>query len=247
MKRIVWIILCAIICNYAYSQNSNCSYKVLENGFFGDFEVAGKEYLSGQIIYLKEVSTFDLQRIKNGIITKENVYKKSGAFNVDSLFRLAQNEKIALKNYKAPNVSKASSQHKSAEYTLFGFTSKLAGFIGGQQKYQFEYGAVEVKRSSQTVYVTNISDNDMYVDIVWLLDNQCMSAISFLRDFVNNKVLYPGETMKCVVDGYVADEDLYVVCTPNPIEYNTIDTSQASEQDLSSDLTIPLTIVKLDK
>lgn len=247
MKKIVWIILCATICNCAYSQNSVCCYKVLENGFSGDWEVAGKEFSSGEVINLKQVSTFDLQRIKNGKITQEKVYQKYGSIEVDSLYRLAQNEKIALKNNKAPGVSKAASQHKSAEYTLYVFTSKLASFINGQQTSLLEYGAVDLKRSSQVVYVTNTSDNDMFVDIIWLIDNQCMSALSFLRDFTNNTVLYPGETMECIVNDFVADEDLYVVCTPDPIEYNTIDILQASEQDLSADVIVPLTIVKLCK
>ncbi len=234
----------AIICGNVYAQGTKSMYKVLENNFSGSKEIAGREYESGQTILIKEASSFYLQRARKGTKTTERVNNKYGQYEVDSLYRIAQNERNARNNGK---VSNPSFQIKGTDSTLYSFTRKIVNLFDGQMSSIMEYGTVECKRDNQKIFVKNTSDNDdMFVDVIWTRNGICMSALSFSRDFANNKVLYPGETIECEINEYVAGERLFVVCTPWPIAYNTIDLNQAKEQDMTYDMDIPLTIVPIN-
>lgn len=242
MKRLFLACLLAVIGNALNAQTEGSTYKVLKNGLSGSLDMADKTFNSGEVIDLKEASSFDFQRSRNGKSAIVRVSNKYGRYEVDSLFRIAQNEIVSRRNNKSSRVSKPSSQRKDADSTIYGFINKIASFIGGKYPELKEYGDVDVSRSQQLISVTNISDIDMFVDIIWVSRNHCMSAISFMRDFANNSILYPGETLNYSVNEYIADKELFVVCTPYPIEYNTIDLSQVNERDYSYDEHIPLTM-----
>lgn len=248
MKRLVCLCFLAIVCWNMYAQGTESVYKVLENGFKGSNDIAGKIYKSGDIIQLKESSSFDFQRIRKGKQSMEHVNSKYGPYEVDALYRIAQNERLAKRNNKSSNVAKPSSQRKAADSTLYCFTGKIASLIDAQSPLIMEFGTIEFQRTGPKVFVKNTSDNDdMFVDIIWIRDGLCMSALSFSRDFANNIVIYPGETIECVINEYVIGESLFVVCTPCPIEYNTLDLKQAKEDDMTYDMDIPLTIVPLEE
>lgn len=243
MKRILYICFLAMLCWNMYAQETQTVYYVLENGFSGSNDIAGTTYKSGDTILLRESCSFYFQRIRNGQISTEHVSGKLGSFEVDSLYRIAQNERRAKRNNKASNVSKSASQYKGTDSTLYRFTGKIARLSDAHIPSITEYGSIEFKKDGQKIFVKNTSENDdMFVDIIWIRNGLCMSAISFSRDFANNKVIYPGETIECMINEYVTGERLFVVCTPWPIEYNTIDLKQALEQDLTYDMDIPLTM-----
>lgn len=251
MKRLVCLFFLTLICGTVYAQDTvsvyRYKYKVLKNNYSGSKEIAGKEYKSGDIISLIEPSTFDLQRIGKGKQSKERVRNKYGLFVIDSLYRLAQNDREAIRNIKSSNVSKPSGILKSTDSTLYRFTGKIASVFSSQIKSITECGTIEFKRNGLKVVVKNTSDiDDMFVDIIWTKDGLCMSALSFSRDFANSKVIYPGESIECVINEFVAGEKLFVVCTPWPVEYNSINLNQAKEQDMTYDIDIPLTIVPIE-
>lgn len=246
MKRLIALCLMASSCLLASAQKVECTYKIIQNGMSGSYEPADKdEFKSGQVIVLKESASFDLIRVRKNKWTMVRVRGKSGTFEVDSLFRLAWNERSSKKNKSG--LSKPAFNSKDSDSTLIGFTNKIVNVMNDKQSVLFECGPVEVKRDGRKVTVTNVSDNtDMFVDIVWNREGRCMSALSFLEDFSNNNVIYPGESIVLTVNEYVARENLFVVCTPDPIAYNTIILRQDVGKDLSMDLDIPLTIVPLE-
>lgn len=244
MKKLFLLCLLSFICNILPAQSVLSYYKVLENGLSGSPSLTDTVYKSGDRILLEEASSFSFQRLRNGVTTVVKVTNKYGSFEVDSLFRIAQNEMLSRHGNKSSKVSKAASQHKSADSTMCEFTSKIARFFNEKQSHLIEYGLVDVTRENRTLRITNISKNeDMFVDIVWEKDGLLMSALSFHRNFSNNSVLYPGESMNCTVNQYVEQEQLYVICTPYPIEYNTIRLDDINTDDMSREMFIPLTII----
>lgn len=245
MKRLIAFCLMALSCHLVSAQKVECTYKILENNRYGSYEPADTDvFKSGQVIVLKELASFDLQRVRNGKLTTVRVNGKSGTFDVDSLYRLAKND-MSSKGNKS-GLSRPAYQKKASDSTLIGFTNKIVNVMNDKQSVLFECGPVDVKRDGRKVKVTNVSDDtDMFVDIVWNKEGRCMSALSFYVDFSNNHVIYPGESIVLTVNEDVPRENLYVVCTPDPIAYNTIILRQDAEKDLSLDMDIPLTIIPL--
>lgn len=245
MKRLIALCVLASSCLFASAQEVKSEYRIVQNGLSGSYEPADqKKFESGQVIVLKGSTSFEFERARGGTRTTVMVSGMNGTFEVDSLFRLAQNDLEPKGNESGR--SKGASNPKGSDSTLIGFTNKIVNVMNDKQSVLFECGPVEVKRDGREVTVTNVSDNtDMFVDIVWNSEGRCMSALSFSEDHSSKHLIYPGESIVLTVNEFFTQENLYVACTPDPIEYNTIDLRQDAGKDLSRDMDIPLTIIPL--
>ena len=128
-------------------------------------------------------------------------------------------------------------------------TAGIVAFLVHPDRPIFGCGAISAKRNPGrgVITVANQSENELFFDVIWIQDGgRCRSAQSFAQDFTSGYFLAPGETCELKIDLFAEKQTLYLVGTPDPIQYNRIDFTTITDSSTHLSDTYPLSIVKVE-
>ena len=254
MNRIVTIFGLILLSALGLSaQEARTVYQVMDTK--ANYEPAGKEYFDkGDTIKIVGISQFLLAEIIQSDHTSQEeqlVEHLEGTFEVSELFRQAKTRQAAKKNQYAkekrftPPASSRLRGDKALNDTLVMVVSKMKRFLDNPSISLFECGRIEASRKGQVITVKNMGENNMFIDIIWVVDEQCFSALSYATDFVSDYPLSSGESLDFSISKYAEDATLFVIGTSTPIPYNTIDFSIFDSDGSTSGKTLPISICKV--
>lgn len=206
----------------------------------------GKNYGGADSVLVVSGDYFNLIRQRGSSLEKVDVKDIEGWYTFEGLFERAVYVESSRENVKSGKVrlseQSATKSYKASDSTLVRFTSKLQSIVTREKESYDELGDVHLSVDSLTVNVTNMSTNRLFVDIIWMEDRNCHSALSYAYDYAALNYLDVGESRVYKLDSKVIDKELFVVCTNVPVRYNTINLDEYAKRDLSNDIDIQLTI-----
>lgn len=228
---------------YFIDNVSNNRYRV------GDVSITEKPHNGTDTIAVIQGDFFSLiRKTETNHRVSVDVRNIVGVFTYEELFQRAVIIDHARSNTKGgarKSNAAASEKYKAADSTLVAFTKKLQSILSHEKESYTEVGKVQVSIINGQIAVKNQSRDRLFVDIIWMKNRRCYSALSYSADFVSLDYLDSDEIRYFNVDKYALTEALYVVCTRVPIRYNTIDLDEFSSMDESRDIDIPLTITRV--
>ena len=250
MKRFCIAILClfgmiqgihAQIVLYIIDVQSDSRYRISS----GIMDI-GKNYGGADSVQVVSGDYFNLIRQRGTSLEKVDVKDIEGRYSFDDLFERAIHVEPFRENVKGGKVRlsepSAIKINKASDSTLVRFTSKLQSIVTHEKESYDELGDIHLSVDGLTVNVTNMSTNKLFVDIIWMENRNCYSALSYAYDYAALNYLDVGESRVYRLDTYVIDKELFVVCTNVPVRYNTINLDEYANRDLSKDIDIQLTI-----
>lgn len=215
-----------------------------------DFEPHGKRIFEpGDSITVTTTSEVDIQLYIRGSKRvgprRKIALGSSGTFEISAFF----NQKVKLADSGSAGkglTQPGATGFKASEETTASVLAGIGQFLVNPDKPLFGCGAISAKRGQGSVTVANQSGNELYFDIIWIQDGRCLSALSFAQDFVSGCFLIPGETHELTINPLAERQTLYLIATPEPVEYNRIDFSKYKDiPDLTSG-TFSFSIVKVE-
>lgn len=141
----------------------------------------------------------------------------------------------------------ATSGSKADEALTASVVTGIGEFLVHPDRPIFGCGAISAKRGKGAVTVVNQGENELFFDIIWIQDGRCLSAQSFAKDFLSGYCLAPGETCHMKIDPIAEKQTLYLVGTPDPVQYNRIDLTKYNDLSAPPSGTYSLSIVKVEE
>ncbi|MBR5176435.1 MAG: hypothetical protein IKW89_10980 [Bacteroidales bacterium] len=219
------------------------------------YEPAGKEYfVKGDTIKVVKISYFLLEEIifSDHVSQEEQLVEHlEGTYEVSELFRLAKTKQAIKDNQYAkekgltPPASTRLEGDKALNDTLVLVVAKMKHFLDNPSIPIFECGRIEATRKGQIITVQNMGENSLYIDIIWVVDDQCFSALSYANDFVSDYPLSGGNSLDFSISKYAEDAILFVIGSPVPIPYNIINFGKFDSDGHTHGESLPISICKV--
>lgn len=254
MKRIITAVLLFVIPIGLLAQSTKVTYRIVDTK--ATYEPAGKEtFHPGDSITIQNISQFDLKRYTRGahvIIDSQRIEYLSGTFEISELYAMVERLKsqnlskvIGGKDY-TPGAFARPAGDKSINESVAAIVSFLQNILN-QQDFHANDNSLIVSKRDDMIDVLNRSEEDLFIDVLWVKNGRFFSAISYAKDYVSFYPLEPNTMRTIKIDRFANAETLYVIGTSSPVAYNTIeldDYQHSSQQGESSDLVIRVVYVK---
>lgn len=255
MRRIFTIVLLAVMPIGLLAQSTKVTYRIVDKE--ATYEPVGKEiFYPGDSITVQNISQFDLKRYTRGsrvIIDSQRIEYMSGTFEISELYALAERLKsqnrskaIGGKDYTPGAFARPAGDKSINESAAVAVVSFLKNILN-QSDTQTQDNSLIVSKEDDLINVLNKSEEDLFIDVLWVKNGRFFSAVSYAKDYVSFYPLEPNTTRTIKIDRFANAGTLYVIGTSSPVAYNTIDLNdyQSSlQQGESSDLVIHVVCVK---
>ena len=218
MKRLFCICIAVVTSYVLLAQNSRDYYIVKDTS--ATYFPKKERFNAGDSITVQKKSTVLLYHNANGQLREIHLREK-GTFEISTYFSFGR----PLTGNKGASNSftpAATGRPKAGDEKYASVVSGIGKFLLTPDRPVFGLGAISAKRGDGSVIIDNQGESEMYIDIIWIQNQQCVSALSFAKDFESSIILKPGETEELEIDPSVAKQILYVVGTSTPIPFNTI-------------------------
>lgn len=253
MKRVVLITLLCVCSLCVYSQSEKVFYRISD--LEATYEPAGKEYFNpGDSITVYQISLFDIRRYIQGehlSVETQRIEFLSGTYEISELYQLAKKTReenvvktIGGKNFTPGAITRPAGD-KSDNYTVASVVVSLKQLIDSSKDQSSNEFLYVVKKDEQIEINNNNSKQPFFVDVIWVKDNRCFSAISYAKDYVSYNPLQPNSSRVIVIDKYASAETLFVVGSSVPIAFNTINFEDYNNEPQAVNSEIVLSVVRV--
>ena len=233
MRRITTLSILFFVSINLLAQTPRVAYRVSDTE--ATYEPAGKElFYPGDSITVKQISLFDLRRYTRDShlsIESQRIEYFSGTFEISDLYAMAErvkNKNLSLaiggKDY-SPGASTRPAGDKSMDESILAVVSSIQSFLS-HPSIPDRSDALNVTHHDDIIEVNNSTGEDLFIDVIWVKDDRCFSAISYAKDYVSYNPLAANATRVIKVDRYANAETLFVVGSSSPVAYNTIKLSE---------------------
>lgn len=240
MNKIFIIVFLFWLPALLYAQTEIVCYRVSDTT--ATYAPAGKKYFKpGDTITVKRISNFELERrIKGKYLQSSsvNIVGLQGKYEISALYKEAGKRKKY--GTSTPGGQNTLSGDKSGNSDAV--IPSLLYYFSHPDLMQMDSNVLQVIRKESELHITNKGDSLLYIDVIWVKNDQCVSAVSYAEDFCSYP-LAAGETDVIFVDKYASAETLFVVGTSVPVAYNTINLRKC-DKNVKSDVFIVINRVE---
>lgn len=258
MRRIFTIVLLAVMPIGLLGQSTkvaNYKYQIVTINNDGEATYEPSDttiFFPGQTITIKKYSRFTVARYYAGHQEGkvDIIGLEPGPYEISELYARAerqqsqnQSEAIGKKGYTSGAYVRSTKSINESEAAIVSFLQNILN----QSDTQTQDNSLIVSKEDDLINVLNKSEEDLFIDVLWVKNGRFFSAVSYAKDYVSFYPLEPNTTRTIKIDRFANAGTLYVIGTSSPVAYNTIDLNdyQSSlQQGESSDLVIHVVCVK---
>lgn len=247
MKRLLTIVIILIFTpkTYISAQSGDVKYKVEDTS--ATYKPVGKKYFNpGDSITVSKNTKFYLHY--SGNLERQLITSFEGTYEISELFDKAKKtmekniaQSIGGKNY-TPAAATRLSTDKSSNDSILVIVNTLKEFLKNIDNPITNGGEITAEKDGENITVYNKSGREMFIDVIWVKQGRCFSALSYAMDYVSYYPLSKDDSINIKIDRFANAENLFVVATSVPVAYNTIVLSDYENVDNKSLSSIKISI-----